>query len=127
MVLPVKSLRTVITLLMVAIWPVAVIHCRLESLPGLEFLHCASDSPGKSDCDDGCATVETATYKAPDFQTVVPDIVSLSLLISVWASVDLNRTGAPSGLLSSALPEPLPSWQFSSRVAPPIRAPSFVS
>lgn len=35
---PVKSLRILLTLLLVALWPLVTSHCSLEHMPGLEFL-----------------------------------------------------------------------------------------
>ena len=71
-----KSLRTVITLVMLALWPLAAMHCKLETIPGLEFLRCASDTPTGSDCQrDGCETVESAAYKTPDNQDIAPEPV----------------------------------------------------
>src|SRR6185503_13293670 len=72
----VNSLRTVITLGMLVLWPLAVMHCKLETISGLAFLRCASDTPTGSDCQrDGCETVESATYKTPDNQDIAPEPV----------------------------------------------------
>jgi len=46
----VKSLRTMITLVIVALWPLVTMHCKLETIPGLKFLRCPSDTDTKSDC-----------------------------------------------------------------------------
>ena len=123
-----KSLRKVITLVLLAIWPVVVIHCKLESISGLEFLRCATDLPDDSDCQgDGCETVEGATYKNPDQQRVL----SQPLLVQVWtallSTVDCELTDSSLVVAPQVPPELPKTWQFSSRAAPPVRAPSFVS
>jgi hypothetical protein len=125
----VKSLRTVITLLMLALWPLAVMHCKLEKIPGLEFLRCASDTPTSSGCqEDGCETVESATYKTPDNQNVAPEPVFEALVLSTL----LEREDRPCEndfcwLVTAAPPDLSKIWQFSFRTALPPRAPSCVS
>jgi hypothetical protein len=123
----VELLRRALTIVLVAIWPLAVIHCKLESISGFEFLHCAADSPGKSDCqDDGCQTVEGATYKNPDHRNILPNPVVFAVFLAVYRSAEPQFE--KESVLPSLIPPELPStWQFSSRAAPPVRAPSFVS
>ena len=58
-------------------------HCKLETIPGLEFLRCPSDTDTKSDCQgDGCETVESALYKVPDNQNVTPVPVFETVMLS---------------------------------------------
>src|SRR5438046_1005688 len=79
----VKWLRTVPTLALALFWPLAVMHCKLECVPGLEFLRCASDTPTSSDCQgDGCETVESGAYKTPDNQNVAPEPIFEGLIFS---------------------------------------------
>jgi hypothetical protein len=125
----VKSLRTVITLVMLGLWPLAVMHCKLEKIPGLEFLRCASDTPTSSGCQgDGCETVESATYKTPDNQNVAPEPVFESVLLSRLLESEVrpceNHFCWPA---TAAPPELSKIWQFSFRTALSPRAPSFVS
>jgi len=124
----VKSLRKGITLLLLAVWPVAVIHCKLESISGLEFLKCASQAADDSDCQgDGCQTVEGASYKNPDQQPVLAE----PFLVLGWAALLPTVDCEPNQVslfVGPELPPELPrTWQFLSRAAPPVRAPSFVS
>ena len=125
----VNWLRTVITLVMLALWPLAVMHCKLETIPGLEFLRCASDTPTGSDCQrDGCETVESAAYKTPDNQDIAPEPVFEIAMLSML----LEREDCPYEKHfcwpeTAAPPEFRKSWQFSFRTALPPRAPSFVS
>src|SRR5436309_11555413 len=63
----VSPLKAIVSVLCLGIWLPATQHCRLENLPGLEFLQCATDTPGKSDCQgDSCDTVEHGAYRVPD-------------------------------------------------------------
>src|SRR6185503_5242096 len=119
----VNSLRTVITMGMLVLWPLAVMHCKLETIPGLAFLRCASDTPTGSDCQkDGCETVESATYKTPDNQNVAPEPVFETVVLSTL----LERENRPCEnhfcwLVTSAPPELSKAWQFSFRAALPPR------
>jgi hypothetical protein len=125
----VKSLKKVITLLLLALWPLVVMHCKLETIPGLEFLRCASDTDTSSDCEgDGCQTVESATYKPPDHQNVTPQPVFQVLALSALPEGEnRSRDHDLCWFVSSVPPELRKVWQFSFRTALPPRAPSIVS
>jgi hypothetical protein len=128
-VINVKSLRTVITLVVLAVWPLAVVHCKLETIPGLEFLRCAADTPTSSDCQgDGCETVESALYKVPDQQNITPEpVFETVMLSSLMERVRRPCENHSSWLVTCAPPELPKVWQFSFRTALPPRAPSIVS
>ena len=125
----VNSLRTVITLVMLVLWPLAVMHCKLETIPGLEFLRCASDTDTSSDCQgDGCETVESALYKVPDHQNIAPEPILKTVVLPSL----LEREARPCEnhlcwRVTSAPPELPKVWQFSFRTALPPRAPSIGS
>ena len=125
----VKSLRTVITLVIVALWPLVTMHCKLETIPGLEFLRCASDTDTKSDCQgDGCETVESALYKVPDNQNIAPEpVVQTVALSALLECEDRSHDDHPGWLVTAAPPELAKAWQFSLRTAPLPGAPSFIS
>lgn len=128
----VKSLRTLLTLLLVALWPLAASHCRIEQLPGFDFLACAGEDPGathQEDCEtDSCATVESGLYKTEDGQEAVPTPPgSLSPILTACAfETTLFEVSSALSLDAVALGLLAP-WQFSLRAALPPRAPSFVS
>ena len=128
-VMNVKSLRTVITLMVVALWPLAVMHCKLETIPGLEFLRCASDTDTSSDCQgDGCETVESALYRVPDHQNITPEpILDTIVLPSLLEREDRPCENHACWLVTSAPPELPKVWQFFFRTALRPRAPSVVS
>ncbi|HEX5219596.1 MAG TPA: hypothetical protein VFZ59_08505 [Verrucomicrobiae bacterium] len=127
-----KSLRTLLTLLLVAVWPLATSHCNLEQLPGFEFLSCAIDADAahaESDCEtDSCASIESGVYKTEDNQQTVPTPPSFTsefLTTMLLAQTELVSTSIND--FAPAPPELPKSWQFSFRTALSPRAPSLVS
>jgi hypothetical protein len=130
----VKSFRTLLTLLLVALWPLVTSHCNLEPFAGLEFLSCA-EAPAnaaphqENGCEtDSCASVESGSYKTEDGRQVVP---APSLIPSAFLTAILLEATQPVASQNIAphfTPPELPKvWQFSFRTALPPRAPSFVS
>ena len=123
---------------MALLWVVAGFHCRLEILPGLEFLSCCQHTESEKsplhhekDCaDDGCAAVEFGFYNLENLQ-VTPAMPSLALVDWVSALPHCERVITFDHLLlnsNSSSPPELPKlWRFSQRTAQPPRAPSFVS
>ena len=128
----VKSLRTLLTLVLVGVWPLVTTHCDLEQLPGLAFLACADEAEtthAEKDCEtDTCASVESGFYKTEDTQPVVPTppLVPSELLTSILLSPVEPASFQIQGF-DLAPPELPKSWQFSFRTALPPRAPSLVS
>lgn len=122
--------RKILIYLGVLLWLPLSGHCQLETIPGLEWLACC-DHPDTAphedeDCStDACATLEDGLFRseieAPDVSR--PNLESVALLAKVCnlpARVS-NPAVAPSP------PERRASWQFLSRSALPIRAPSIAS
>ena len=121
-------------LTVLALWGLAAMHCKLEALPGLDFLRTCclveSDcSPASTkDCDsDGCRVVEEGRYRAEEQTVSAPDpLLVLALMSSVFEAPLLE-------LPPCALPaaEPLLDlsrvWQFLNRTALLPRAPSFLA
>ena len=132
----VNWLKTTLVMAVLAFWWPATNHCRIELIPGLEFLDCCAHSPDEqasehhaNECDgDLCAQVEDGLYKAESNQIVV-EAPSTSLL-GVPPAV-LEQTPRPDRthpILPETSPPELPkTWQFSFRAAAPPRAPSLVS
>ena len=131
--LRVRSLKTMLALLLALAWAPLTTHCELESASGLEFLRCASDGqppagvPGH--CDDAsCCAVESAKYPVPSHRPIVPVFVLVPPPFGVVADCELPQPPKVTlDLLTSAPPELSTAWQFISRAAPPCRAPSLVS
>jgi hypothetical protein len=114
----------------------AGLHCRLEVLPGFEFLSCCqhleserSPAHHERECnDDGCANVERGIYKPEKLQAA--PVIPLLALVSVLSPLpEPHRGGAFDHQVSiSSSPPELPKiWQFFQRTALLPRAPSFVS
>jgi hypothetical protein len=124
----VNWLKKIMALALVAVWPLAMNHCKLETVPGLTFLHTADHSESQGGCGtDGCPTVESGSYRAEDQQApvaavVVLDFQPIELLLPTpphAPSVSSSQTAAP--------PEISVSRQFVFRTASPPRAPSLAS
>jgi hypothetical protein len=114
-------------------WAPLTSHCQLESIPGLEFLHCspeghASTDDGGDPCQDGaCCSIESAKYQSPRQQEIIPVV----LAILPTANFGLLERPLPveisPGILTSDPPDLQNGWQFTFRTALSPRAPSPVS
>lgn len=108
-------------------------HCKVEGVPALKFLACETQSSNSqipdspNHCSDkGCCAFEGAIYKAECSKLTVPPTVLVS---SVLLALFQEEPKVESPLLISR-ESPLEfrqSWQFVSRTALPIRAPSVLS
>jgi hypothetical protein len=129
----VRRFRNIVFTLAALLWLPASAHCQLESLPGLEFLQCDGDAQApcdtSKDCGDcGCYAAENShynsgqlrfTFPSPEWQ-VVSFTADVALVNTLPAEVSL-------GILTAAPPPLLQTWQFVSRAALPVRAPSAAS
>ena len=128
-----RSLRNILVVLVAAAWLPMTMHCRLEALPGLEFLACESDSnsDGKqtSDCGDtGCCSAEHSQYKTERYRSTLPTLDFLLLpFVPLPDLADALSAEVGRDALTVAPPELPKCWQFVFRTASPPRAPSFVS
>jgi hypothetical protein len=128
----VNSWKRIVAGALLVLWVPLTMHCRLESLPGMEFLVCCPHedaSPHQdSDCDDDvCAVVESASYKTENNRVVIPTpMLAPALLLSSLLSLEVIPAANP--VAFEASPPELPAtWQFFFRTALPPRAPSFIS
>lgn len=147
----VRLLRAILVTATLAFWLAGSNHCRLEQLPGMQFLacapaDCASDTNAhdeSSDCTghensgcpedacagDSCAEVEGAFYQSGKLRVKAeaPALASTNPLLAVLTLAAFD----PSPVLQfppsdSDSPPELPRlWQFTQRAAAPPRAPSF--
>ena len=117
-------------------WVLLTSHCKIEAVPGFEFLRCATDvhEPSESErsgdpCKDaGCCSVESAQYHAPRQHEIAPVIVFDIIPMDNFGVVEQCLPKEVSlGILTAAPPELPTSWQFSLRTALPVRAPSLAS
>jgi hypothetical protein len=114
-------------------WVPLMSHCKLETVPGFQFLRCAFEdqAPAKApgQCDGtSCCAVESGKYQAPGSQQIVP--VFAFALLSFEIAADPGHSTPPQvtlGLLTVAPPDLSTTWQFTSRTAPLARAPSLLS
>ena len=122
----VKLLRSILAFGVLALWLVATHHCQLEDVPSLAFLRCASPAPTSSHCDgDSCQIVESGAYKISETRAhvVAPLVARIAPAVVLENAATAERTTA----FKTLPPELSQSWQFISRTALPIRAPSIVS
>jgi hypothetical protein len=132
----VRVWRIIFVVAIATLWVAAGAHCRLEALPGFEFLSCCQDSGAdkdpahhQKDCEkDGCAAIEFGFYKQAQVQPapLKPLLVLIPWLVPL---PDNCQVGDSACLVPASSPPPdLPRiWQFSQRTALPPRAPSIVS
>jgi len=127
----VRGLQYILSLALVALLPIATVHCKLENFPVFQFLSCDIPDDTAShegdDCDaDGCELVENGFYKIEDSQ-IQTDASPLFARMIVPPALD-TRPLSVTPQFSPALSPELPvTWQFFFRAAAPPRAPSFVS
>ena|SRR5581483_6881384 len=127
----VRSLRDIWFALAALAWLSMSMHCRLERIPGLEFLACqtAPESNPNSHCaDSGCCAAEKSQYKSEQLRVSLPspDLLPISFAPIVDAANSLPDE-VSLGILTTAPPQLLKTWQFASRTALPARAPSIAS
>lgn len=135
-VMVVKWMKTGVVIAVLALWVLAVNHCRLELVPGLAFLKCCQHESSEKtaghheeDCeDDACAAVEEGLYKAESnpITAVRPTFVVLASFLT--ARLERDPPALTAHVHSADIPPELPNaWQFAFRTALPPRAPSLVS
>ena len=121
-----QRLRRILALALVALWLPATLHCDLEAA-GLEIGvlchdHDTPEAAAAHCTDDACHAIEDAAYTAVTLTKLVSGTV-LSVVALLPEPLEL-----PAAALSPAstdVPLEVPrSWRFSTRAAPPARAPS---
>ena len=129
----VRYFRNIFFALAAFVWLPVSAHCQLESVPGLEFLRCAVDTQSSSgtskDCgDSGCCAAEKSQYKTEQHRLTLPspDLLAISLVPLLTSTKSLPDE-VSLGILTAAPPQLLKTWQFTSRTALPVRAPSIAS
>lgn len=124
--------KTVLIVLLAFAWLPLSAHCRIETFPGFEWLACQSggntQSTPSSHCDPGCCSVESASYRAPANQQFHADLNFVLLFVNVLAEISVERPiEFVVGPSSDPPAELITTWQFVSRTALPVRAPSIAS
>ena len=128
----VRSLRNIWFALAALAWLSMSMHCQLETIPGLEFLACQTTAPASnpnSHCgDNGCCAAEKSQYKTEQLRLTLPtpDLLPMTLAPLLNPANSLPDEVSV-GILTAAPPELPTTWQFCSRTALPVRAPSIAS
>lgn len=128
-----RTLRTLIVVVMALGWVTATSHCQLEVLSGLESLRCVSNfqssNGGADPCNDReCCSVESAKHQFSRQQEISPVVALAIVPVADSAVLEQSLPAEVSlGILTAAHPELRASWQFSLRTALPVRAPSLAS
>lgn len=128
----VKWQKATVVMAVLALWLAAANHCKLESIPGFQFLVCCEqgEAPHQdSDCDtDACALVESGLYKAENNRVTVSAPAGLAVFFLPPPLEQMSDLEALKRLCLDLVPPELPRvWQFSQRTALPPRAPSLRS
>ncbi len=111
-------------------WLPVTSHCQMEVIPGFEFLQCGSSATPDDHCEeDGCCAVESSDYHVTRHEDLA--FAGMVLIASAADPSPTIQNFLPKevslGVLTAAPPEFARTWQFLSRTALPVRAPSFVS
>lgn len=121
--------RRIIAVLLLSLWLPATLHCTLEAA-GLEIAFVCHDhetpAAAANHCaDDACHAIEDASFTVFSLTKLV-GTATLSVVALLPEPLELpadgvrpERTDVPRELQRS--------WQFSTRAAPPARAPSRLS
>lgn len=130
-----NRLKFIVTLLLALLWLPLTVHCRIEALPGIEFLSCCQHDDAEvekapahhdNDCEtDSCATVESGFYKIEDNPTLMPVLALAACILETDLLAQLHSDSTLPFLPVPSAPPELPRlWQFNHRTALPPRAPS---
>lgn len=131
----VRFLRKTLLVLTALLWLPLSSHCQLEVIPGLEFLSCCTHT-GKTphqdnDCKtDGCESVESGFYKTEDRSVDIThpaNVAMPAILVALLLDASLPIPAGSNLDVSQSPPELSKIWQFASRAALPVRAPSIAS
>lgn len=118
--------------LMAFLWLAQASHCHAGSIPGLDFLGCTSnnaENEAHSCCGGTCKTIETRQTKTDEKKRVaspqpeIPRWLTSSLIAFLLSEPETDRGNA----FADVPPEFPKCWQFLSRTALPVRAPSFLA
>lgn len=123
-------------LLLALAWAPMSLHCRLESLPGIEVFHCVAEEAAHEDADEaggdckdcGCCSFEAGNWRIVKQQSVVPVAVLTLLVENLFA--DTCQSLPPEvcvGILTAAPPDLPVGLQFLLSPGLMPRAPSFLS
>jgi len=118
--------------LLAFLWLVQASHCHAGNIPGLDFLGCNrnnAENEAHSCCGGTCKTIESRQTKTEEKKRLAaPQPESLPWLAAALAALRLSESDGDRSIPFAAVPPELPKcWQFLSRTALPVRAPSIAS
>jgi hypothetical protein len=135
-ILAVQMIRKAMVTLIALSWVLMTFHCKIAAVPGFEFLRCPTEAHepfGSEDSRDpceaaGCCSIEYAQYHAPRQHPIAPVVLFAIVPAANFGVVEQSLPREVSlGMLTAAPPQLPTSWQFLSRTALPVRAPSSAS
>ena len=131
----VSRLAKLVSLVLIAVWLPATLHCRLEGL-GLDALFAcpvqtadAGHTDNDSCADDGCQTVEAGQF-AFSKSRVAPAVLPSPDACLVYCLLQVAPASPVPQIFASHQTETLPlqrTWQFARRAALPARAPDVLN
>ena len=126
-----RQFRNIFLALAAFLWLPASAHCWLVTVPGLQFLQCATvaadDRAGSSHCT-GCCAVEKSQYRSESASLLAPTPGQIAgLPDTAPVVIAAQPDDFYPGILTAAPPEIFSCRHFLSRAALPARAPSLRS
>lgn len=119
--------------MMAFLWLAQAAHCQTETIPALKFLACVGGGNAENEphscCGGTCKTLESRQSKTEEKKRLTPpQPESLPWLARALTALLLSEQDNDSRISLADVPPELPKcWQFLSRTALPVRAPSFTS
>jgi hypothetical protein len=122
----VKVWKFILTLLLVAAWLPATVHCGLETI-GIVTMDecCEKEAAGNHRCEGGCSTVESGGLMKTECSNALPTPPEIIVLSPELSSLLLSDSPQRESQEISFKAVHLP--QFVIRTALPIRGPSVAS
>jgi len=124
--------KKLVVLLLLAVWMPATMCCALERVGVPFFQHCCvddcSESSPKPPCTDKtCCLLESGNYQTANPAPLIVTPESVFLLLALTFIEPPQPKPGCTELPDSSPPELSVAWQFLSRTALPVRAPSLAS
>ncbi len=128
-----QALKTIVTVLVLAVWAACTAHCTIENLSACAGVPCCNEDGGQSDQTPQtpghcvCGAIQAGGYVSQDSAVAMPlPLEGVVLFVVAPEAADLP-TGSGSVEPAASPPGALEPWQFLFRAALPARAPSLVS
>jgi hypothetical protein len=127
----VNRLKTVVSLIVLALWATCTLRCEIEILAHSAAMSCCDEAGDESNQAPAqpkhcvCSFIQSGGFISEKSDISMP-LPNDALFIAIASPQADDSLPAPAELILSP-PELAKSWQFSYRAAAPPRAPSFVS